>query len=113
MLPVAADTPAAAGNLAAAGPLDLASCFPRLDVAIERLVDHCGDKRMNVSCDPVPHTLLELHRETWGRPRPEREQRDLPQILHEVADGTCDFFVFVERERYHWLCNFSRISVFF
>ncbi len=32
-----------------------------------------------------------------------RKNEDSPQILHEIADGTRDLLVFVERERYHGL----------
>ena len=32
-----------------------------------------------------------------------RERAYLPKVLHEIADGTGDFFVFVEGERYDGL----------
>ena len=39
-------------------------------------------------------------------------KQDSPQILHEIANGTCDFFLFVQGERYDGLTSITLASAF-
>ncbi len=54
----------------------------------------------------IPYTWLHSSREREddrGQGGSQKKRRDIPQVLHEIANGTGNFFVFVERERYDGL----------
>ena len=63
---MAADTPVGAPGIpaVAAGPLALASCCQRLDVAIVRPVDYCGVRVCCVSNNSVSFSSVCRH--SWG-----------------------------------------------
>ena len=99
-----------AGTLAAAADhsVVLASCCPRRDVVIVRLVGYCGGGEGvsqsvgrgeelggfgGVGRASTGVKGLSIDRKGGGG------EKDSPQVLHEVANGTCDFFVFVQGER--------------
>ena len=72
----------------------LPSWLLRLDVVIVRPVDYCPR-------NPQSALTSQYDPRIWGKQA--REGNSVPQILHEMADGTSDFLVLVCREWYHWL----------
>ena len=72
----------------------LPSWLLRLDVVIVRPVDYCPR-------NPQSALTSQYDPRIWGKQA--REGNSVPQILHEIANGTSDFLVLVCREWYHWL----------